>query len=176
MESQDKRQSRSPAKRLAVTGMLAVFALILGLVESMLPPISSTIPGIKIGLSNIVVLFALEYVNFPAAISIVVIKALFAFITRGVIAGVLSLFGGVIAILVMAAAFKIFNGKISYMGISVLGSVCHNMGQLAVAAFLINIAAVKALIPALLISGVVMGISTGLLYKLISAKAKYMKM
>lgn len=86
---------RNPkARETAWTGMLFALAIALSWLESMVSPLLGLMPAIKLGLSNIVVMYALLFLRTRTAVLLVVLKALFAFLTRGVTAGFLSLCGG----------------------------------------------------------------------------------
>lgn len=85
---------RNPkARETAWTGMLFALAIALSWLESMVSPLLGLMPAIKLGLSNIVVMYALLFLRTRTAVLLVVLKALFAFLTRGVTAGFLSLCG-----------------------------------------------------------------------------------
>ena len=92
---------RNPkARETAWTGMLFALAIALSWLESMVSPLLGLMPAIKLGLSNIVVMYALLFLRTRTAVLLVVLKALFAFLTRGVTAGFLSLCGGALALAV----------------------------------------------------------------------------
>ena len=82
------------ARETAWTGMLFALAIALSYLESLVSPLLGLMPAIKLGLSNIVVMYALLFLRTRTALLLVVLKALFAFLTRGATAGFLSLCGG----------------------------------------------------------------------------------
>ncbi|MEG2022177.1 MAG: Gx transporter family protein, partial [Oscillospiraceae bacterium] len=88
-------------RSVALTGMLFALAIVLSFAEGMLTPIFGLPPGVKLGLSNIVVMFALFYIGKPQAVLLAVLKGGFAMLTRGFIAGVLSLSGGLFSCLIL---------------------------------------------------------------------------
>ncbi len=148
------------------TAMLSAIAIVLSVVESMLPPLPIPVPGGKLGLSNIATLFATQNLGIKSALIIVLFKALFAFITRGTTAFVMSLCAGLISTLVMYC-FIISNGNhFGYVGIAVFAAVAHNVVQLSVAAVLTD-SAVFYYLPVLLIVSVVAGAVTGITMGLI---------
>lgn len=152
-------------KKIALTGMLAAVALVLWAVEAMLPLDGLLPPGVKLGLSNIITMFAAFALGFPAAAAIVLVKAGVSLLTHGAVAGLLSLGGGLlstIAICLILRADK--KGRLGFFGISVAGAVCHNSGQLLFV-LLMTSPAVLWYAPVLLASAVVAGGVTGLLLR-----------
>ena len=85
---------KKKAEHIALIGLLGALALVLGILENLLPPLPGMPPGAKAGLSNLVTMFAAGAIGLPAALFIAAIKGLFAFLTRGVSAGLMSLCGG----------------------------------------------------------------------------------
>ena len=81
--------------------MLFALAIALSYLESLVSPLLGLMPAIKLGLSNIVVMYALLFLRTRTALLLVVLKALFAFLTRGATAGFLSLCGGALSLAVM---------------------------------------------------------------------------
>lgn len=151
------------AKRVAFTGILAALAIVLSFLESLIPPIPFMPPGTKLGLSNIVTMYAAGTVGLPYAIFIAILKSGFAFMTRGVMAGVMSLCGGIVSTFVMWLILKKTSASLTVIG--VCGALSHNLAQLAVAWFLMR-AAVFYYAPFMLILGVITGILTGIILKL----------
>ena len=82
---------KKKAEHIALIGLLGALALVLGILENLLPPLPGMPPGAKAGLSNLVTMFAAGAIGLPAALFIAAIKGLFAFLTRGVSAGLMSL-------------------------------------------------------------------------------------
>ena len=89
------------ARQTALLGMLFALSMALSFFESMLTPFFGLMPAMKLGLSNIVVMYALLFLRTRTAVLLVVLKALFAFLTRGTTAGFLSLCGGALSLAVM---------------------------------------------------------------------------
>ncbi|QSX07016.1 Gx transporter family protein [Sedimentibacter sp. zth1] len=154
-------------KKLVITALLFAIALILSVVENMLPPLPIPVPGIKFGLANIVVMYTLFFINKSTAIILVVLKALFGVMTRGVVAGMLSLCGGLMSVLVMILLISIFKDKISYLILSIFGAVFHNIGQYIAISIIYVGMNLLFYLPVLLISGVLAGIVTSTLLKFI---------
>ena len=88
---------KKKAEHIALIGLLGALALVLGILENLLPPLPGMPPGAKAGLSNLVTMFAAGAIGLPAALFIAAIKGLFAFLTRGVSAGLMSLCGGLLS-------------------------------------------------------------------------------
>ena len=152
---------------LVLTSLIFAAALVLAIVENMLPPLPIVVPGVKFGLSNIAVMYALFFLGKKQAYTIGVLKSVFVFITRGGIAGALSLSGGLLSITVMILLMAIFREKITYLIISIFGAVFHNVGQFLVIMLIYTGMNMWAYFPVLLISGLTAGIVTSTLLKLI---------
>ena len=93
--------NNTKARETAWTGMLFALAIALSYLESLVSPLLGLMPAIKLGLSNVVVMYALLFLRTRTALLLVVLKALFAFLTRGATAGFLSLCGGSLSLVVM---------------------------------------------------------------------------
>ena len=156
-----RSKNRFQTLTLTRTGLLGALALAISAVELLIPPLPFMPPGAKPGLSNIVVLAAASGLGVGPAIAIAVIKALFAGLTRGVTAMLLSFAGGVCSAAVMALALKA--GCFGAVGLGVAGALTHNLAQLGVAAWLFGAGFVSYL-PWMLSFAVLTGVLTGLLY------------
>lgn len=146
-------------------GMLFALAIALSYLENMLPPIAGAVPGIKLGLSNIVTMYCLFIEGPVSALLLAVLKGGAVTVTRGLAGGALSLCGGLCSVAVMLLCNRL---KSKNMFTSVMGAVAHNIGQLVAASLLVSSAFALYYIPVLVISGVAMGIITSLIYKAIS--------
>ena len=152
-------------KQIAYMGLMLSMIITLSLFERMLPPIS-TIPGISLGLSNVIILYSIFFLNPKRAYMLAVLKSVFVIITRGLIAGFMSISGGIISVTVMVILFFVLRKNISYIGASVCGAVAHNLGQIFAAVFILSGATwVFYYIPMLIISGIIMGTITGAVLK-----------
>ncbi len=118
------KTARSSAKFVAFTGILAAVALVLSLLESLLPPIPGMPPGARLGLSNIVSMYAVGNLGLGPAMAIALTKGLFAFLTRGVTAGLMSTAGSLLSTLVL----WLFLRKLGFglIGSSAAGALAHN--------------------------------------------------
>lgn len=155
---------KSPAKKIAETGILAALTLALAFLESLLPPTAFLPPGAKLGLSNIVVMFSVLTASLPQAVALVLLKAMFALFTKGLSAGFIGLCGGICSAAVMFVFTRKPFARLGCIGVSVLSATAHNLGQLAAASILAS-AALWAYLPALLVFGAVFGVVTGIVLR-----------
>ena len=159
--------AKNNTKKLTTMAMLFALAIVLSFVESLIAPMFALPPGVKLGLGNIVVMYCMVYMGYSSAFQISALKGLFAFLTRGFTAGVLSFTGGVFSITIMYLLKKLFGEKINYHTLSVFGALFHNIGQLTAFAVMFTNAAPLAYLPVLTVSAVVMGIVTGSTLKVV---------
>lgn len=164
-----KKDTVSPrTKRLALLGILGAQALVLSFLENLIPAIPGLPPGAKPGLSNIVTMFTAAAIGPVDALCIAVLKALFAGLTRGLTAGLMSLAGGLLSTLVMVLLLHLKKKPFGILGVSVAAAVAHNAGQLLVACLLSGTAAlVWSYGPLLLLFGILAGVLTGIFLKLL---------
>ena len=94
------RQGQGMARRVALGGVLFALAMVLSFAESSIAPLLGLAPGMKLGLANVVVMYALLFLGGRAALALVLLKAGFGLLTRGAVAGLLSLAGGLLSLLV----------------------------------------------------------------------------
>ena len=154
---------RVDTKKLAMMGLFTALAMIFGYVETILP-ISIGIPGVKLGLANIVVVFALYRLKPLEAFWINVARIVLVSFMFGNLSMMLySLAGGILSFAAMTLLKK--SGKFSIYGISVAGGVFHNVGQLVVAMIALETASMVYYGPVLLISGLVTGLLIGITAK-----------
>lgn len=163
-----KQAGSSPAVRnMTVSAMLFAVSLVLSALESVLPPIPVPVPGIRLGLSNIPVMYALFFSKKRQAFAIGVLKAVFVGITRGVTAGLLSFSGGMLSLAAMTLLIMIFRGRISYTVLSIFGAVFHNIGQLTAVSLLYTTIYIWVYLPVLFLFGTAAGIVTAVLLKFV---------
>lgn len=157
-------ETRSSA-RIAACGVLTALALIFSYIE-FLVPLPIAIPGIKLGLANIVCLVCLYALGEKHAFLINVTRiALAALLFGSVFSALYALAGGVVSFAVMALLKR--TKRFSVCGVSMAGGVFHNLAQLAVAGLLVESAQVFYYFPVLLLSGMATGIGIGILATLI---------
>lgn len=150
--------------KIALIAILCALALCLGYLESLIPQIPFLPPGAKLGFSNIITMFAAGSLGFPSAMLIALVKGAFAFLTRGVTAGLMSLSGGLLSAAGMYLLMRYAQRHLGLIGISVICALLHNLGQLA-AATLITSTNIMAYAPALAVFGVVTGTVTGIVLR-----------
>ena len=140
-------------------GMLVALAFIFSYIESLIP-ISVGIPGIKLGLANMVVIVTLYLMGAGPAFMLFLVRIVLTGFTFGNLAMMMySLAGGMLSMLVMVIARK--TKLFSVTGVSVLGAVFHNVGQIIMAALVVENSSLFYYLPVLLVSGVVFGIIIG---------------
>lgn len=151
---------RWSASVVAKLGLLTAVAIVLGYFEYLLPV--TGIPGVKLGLANTVLLYALYLIDVPSAILLMFLKVgLSGLLFGGPAAMLYSLAGGVLSLIVMILARK--SKGLSIVGVSVLGAVSHNIAQMVVACFVVETRAILAYLPILLFAAAVTGTLTGLI-------------
>lgn len=158
-------QLQNNSYKIALRGMLVATAMILSWLESLLP-VFVAIPGIKMGLTNIVVLVALYKLSCKDAFIINIIRIILVGITFGNTFSLLySLAGGLLSGIVMIILKK--TGRFGVTNISMAGGLCHNIGQILMAMLLLKTSAILYYLPVLWFSGILAGIIIGLLSSLI---------
>ncbi|MCF0142390.1 MAG: Gx transporter family protein [Parasporobacterium sp.] len=158
----------SKGKHVALLGILCAAAMILTYIEVLIP-IPLGIPGVKPGLANIAVVFALYSLGKFDAIIINVVRIVVTGLLFGSLFSILfSLAGAVASFLVMALLKRL--PVFSYTGVSIAGGITHNLAQLVVAIFVVGAAEIAFYIPVLLISGTVTGLIIGLVAALLIKK------
>ncbi|WP_346911100.1 Gx transporter family protein [Faecalicatena orotica] len=146
--------------RAAYFGVFTALALIFSYVE-MLIPIQFGVPGIKLGLANLLIVIMLYKCGPKEALLLSVVRiVLSGFIFGNMFSIIYSLAGGILSLAVMA--FLKGRGSFSVMGVSIAGGVCHNMGQLAVAMAVVETYRVGYYLPVLLIAGMLTGMLIGI--------------
>jgi len=150
---------KSKAYRITFCAGLAALALVFSYIE-LLIPFFAAVPGIKLGLANLVILTALYKLGFTDALIIDMVRVLAAGLLFSGIFGMLySLAGALLSLLIMYGLMR--TGKFSVIGVSMAGGVFHNFGQLVMAALLVSTPEVFIYLPALMISGILSGAVIG---------------
>lgn len=155
-------------KRITVMAMCVALAMILSYVESMIP--SPGIPGVKLGLANIVVVFALYKLGWKAAVGISLLRVFLVSLLFGHAASLMySASGAVLSLAGMILLKK--TDRLSSVAVSVIGGVLHNAGQILMAAVLMGRNVVYYL-PVLIVSGTVAGIGIGIVAAILVKRIK----
>ena len=148
-------------KKLTILAFFTTLALGLYWVESLLPTLVP-IPGIKLGLANIITLIILKNFSLREAFPILIMRILIATFLFGQFVSLFySLAGGICCLLAMALLLRLLQGHFLFLT-SIFGALFHNLGQLLVAFILTQSLAVLTYLPFFILSGVVTGLFTGL--------------
>lgn len=148
-------------KKLAYMGLFAAIAIIFGYVESLIPFFAG-IPGIKLGLANLAVLFILEKYTWKEAVLVSMVRILvIGFMFGNMFSILYSMAGAALSLTIMTFMKK--KSGFSLLGISVAGGVSHNIGQLIVATLIVENKSLLYYAPVLIISGVITGVLIGIL-------------
>lgn len=148
-------------RQLTRMAVLTAAALAIFIAEAQLPPLVPVVPGIKLGLANIITVYALFALGTGQAGLILLSRVLLGSLFAGGMTLLYSLGGGLCCYLVMAAVSRLLTRKQVWV-CSVLGAMAHNAGQIAVAAAVTRTPAVAVYLPILLAAGILTGLFTGL--------------
>lgn len=150
--------------RVAYFGVFTALALIFSYVETLIP-VNFGIPGVKLGLANLIIVVALYKMRLSEAYLLSVVRILLSgFIFGNYFSIIYSLAGGLLSLTVMALLKKW--GGFSVQGISIAGGVFHNVGQLIVAAAVVETFSVTYYFPVLLVAGLLTGLVIGIVAEL----------
>ena len=154
-------------KKLALCAVLTALALGLSTLESLFPvSVLVPLPGIKLGLANIVTVFALYRLGAPFALAILVARCLLGAMFAGNVSALLfSLMGGVLAMLTMIVLRRVRG--LSVYGVSIAGAAAHNIGQICAAMVVLGGTAVLGYLPVLLGVSLITGTLTGFVASLL---------
>lgn len=149
------------AKKTAYLGMLNALAFVFSYIEFLLP-MNLGVPGVKLGLANLVIIVTLYTINARWAFTLSLVRILLTGLTFGNPASMIySLSGGMLSLVIMifAKKYKIF----SVTGVSILGGVFHNIGQILVAVLVVETTGLLYYLPVLILSGTLAGVLIGVL-------------
>ena len=148
-------------QKLTVMALTTAIALVLSFVESQIPAFVA-VPGVKMGLANIAIVYALYRLGWKEAAIISLIRVVLVSLLFGSAASFLySLAGAVLSLLGMALLKE--TGKFTEIVVSVAGGVLHNIGQIAMASIILETDALRYYLPFLLVSGILAGVVIGLI-------------
>ena len=149
------------AKWVALYGMLISLAFIFSYIEAVIP-IPIPVPGVKLGLANLVLIVGLYTVGISGTIAVSLVRIVLVGFTFGNLSSMIySLAGGIVSLILMILLKK--TGKFSQIGVSIIGGIGHNIGQLTAAALITETAGVFYYLPFLIVAGVIAGAVIGLL-------------
>lgn len=158
-------------QRLSIYAILISIALTISVAESWLPPAFIPIPGVKLGLSNIITLFALFFFGLPDALIILILRCILtSFFGGGITALIFSLCGGILAMLSMALCLRI--RLFSICGVSIAGAAMHGVGQILAAILMLHTFSVVFYLPILLITAIFTGGFIGFISNILFARLK----
>lgn len=148
-------------RKLTALALLTTIALTIFVIENAIPALVP-IPGVKLGLANIVTLFILRRMKFRDAAAVLLVRIVLATIIAGqAVSFLYSICGGVLCLLVMGLINKLLQGHGIFIT-SVFGAIAHNFGQILAAYIVLQMSGILAYIPILMISAIVTGLFTGL--------------
>jgi heptaprenyl diphosphate synthase len=149
------------ARAVATLGLCTAIAMVLAWLESLLPPLAVAVPGIKLGLPNIAIVFILYRFGWKEAACVSFVRILAVSLLFGNVPTLLySLAGGFLSLLGMAFLKK--TNVLSTVGVSVAGGVLHNVGQILMAMLIMSTAGLGYYLIVLCITGIVSGVFVGL--------------
>ena len=152
--------TQKQARRIAICGMLLALMLVLGFVESQLP-VAAGIPGVKLGLSNGVLIFAVYMLNVPTAYLLMGLKVLLSSMLFGSPSAMMYAFAGGLVSLTAMCLLSRMKG-LSPVVISMVGGLAHNVGQVLLAMFILNTPKLIYYMAILMVVGMITGLATGL--------------
>ena len=153
--------------------MLVALAFVFSYIETLIP-VNLGIPGAKLGLANLVVMVALYTLGAKEAFALSMVRILLTGFTFSSAAAMLYSFaGGILSYIVMVLAKK--TGRLSVTGVSVLGGIFHNVGQILVAMWVLDTATLIYYLPVLAVTGIVSGTVIGLLGMMVIRRLQYHK-
>ncbi|MBU5440682.1 Gx transporter family protein [Paenibacillus sp. MSJ-34] len=152
-------------KRIVAVAIFAAAAVVLGVMESIIP-VNFSVPGAKLGLANIMVLTCLYFLRGRDTLLLVALKTILTALVFGTFSSFLfSLFGSLFSFAVMYILMAVSGKRLSLIGVSIAGGIAHNIGQLAAAGIVIRSSTVFYYLPVLLLTGVATGIFVGIAAK-----------
>ena len=153
--------------RIALMGILTAGAIIIAILESFIPSIG--IPGVKLGLANIVILIILYEIGIVEAIIVDLLRVLMVGLLRGTIVSMgflMSLTGAVLSLGIMILLFLVVK-KFSIVGVSVVGSIFHVTGQILIAMAFLGTPYIVFYLPIIAVSAIITGVLVGVVAQLV---------
>ena len=160
-------------RQITTMGMLVALAMVLGFVETLIP-INLGIPGMKLGLANIVVVIALFLFDVKTAVVVSILRIILIAMTFGNMSMMFySIAGASLSLLSMVTVSKI--KSFSLISVSIIGGIMHNVGQIICAAVVVRTNGVFTYLPVLIIAGLVSGALIGIVAGLILVRLTNVK-
>ena len=164
------KKQKISAKTVALMAMMIALAMIFSYVETMIP-INFGIPGVKLGLANLVIVAAIYLFGGKQAFLISIVRIFLSGFMFGNLASIMySLAGGLLSLAAMLLLKK--TDKLSILAVSVMGGICHNIGQLIVAMLVVENLKLIFYVPVLLISRFLTGLLIGIVCRVILSAVK----
>ena len=164
---------KNNTSKLATLAVAVSVAMILSFVESQLP-VFIPIPGVKLGLANVAVIFTVYKLGYPEAVAVSFVRVcLSALLFGSAVSLIYSLTGAIFSFLTMLFLKELI--KMHTVGVSIAGGVLHNVGQIIAASVIMGTDAVLYYLPYLIISGVLAGIAVGLISNMLIHLIKVQK-
>lgn len=156
-----KKNTHTPVRHLTRLALYTALALVLYWVESLLPPLVP-IPGVKLGLANLITLLVLHSHSGKDALTVLLMRILLSSFAFGQALSLLySLSGGILCFLTMLLINRLLQGHFLYLT-SICGAIAHNIGQLLIAYLITKVSGVLVYLPFLTVSAVLTGLFIGL--------------
>lgn len=170
MATSRKSPTGTPGRRVALDGILVALAMIFSYMETFIP-FNFGVPGIKLGLANLVVLLGL---TFLPAVDVLLISLVRIFLSSLLFGNVMSLWYSLAGGLLSFAAMYLLSRRddVSLIGMSMTGGVLHNVGQVVTAAIVVRTLQLTGYLPVLLVAGLVTGAIIGALAKLLMPRVQ----
>ena len=157
-------------KKIAYLGLLIALAFVFSYIEFLIP-VNIGIPGAKLGLANLVIIVALYTLNEKDAFLLSMVRIVLVGFTFANLASMLySLAGGILSFLAMLLAKR--TKRLSITGVSVIGGVFHNIGQIIMAIWVVKTASLIYYLPVLMVSGIAAGVAIGILGAMVTKRMK----
>ena len=157
-----RMKKRTSTRTLATLSLLVAVAMLLSYVEHLVPPIYPVLPAIKCGLANVAVVFALYRLGDRSAAGIALLKVILTALLFGSFVSLAySATGAALSLVAMLLLKRI--DRFSPVGVSVVGGVMHNAGQIIVAALMVRTPEIALYFPILAVTGTLAGIVVGLI-------------
>ena len=161
-------------KRVAFLGMCIALSMILSYFESLVPPLMA-VPGVKVGLPNLVMVFMLYKIGWKETAIVSILRVILVGILFGTpLSMIYSLVGATLSLIGMTLLKK--TNLFAPVTVSVVGGILHNVGQIATACFVMDTAQIAYYLPVLLISGTAAGVVIGIVAALILKRLEKMKL
>ena len=161
-------------KKVAMLGLTIALAMIMSYIEALVP-LSFAVPGIKMGLANIVIIFVLYKIGTKEAILVSIIRViLVSLLFSNVMAMAYSIAGAVLSLSVMWLLKK--TDKFSFVGVSIAGGIMHNVGQIIMAVILLGTEQIALYLPVLIITGTATGVVIGIVSGLVINRFKNIRL